>query len=43
MFSFKFGQTKVASKHFLKQRQVTDINTTDVNRLVPSDRVSCNN
>ena len=33
---FKFGQIEVASKDFHKQRQVTDIFSTDVNKMVLS-------
>ena len=40
---FKFGQIEVASKEFNKQRQVTDIFTTDVNKVVGSEKVSCKN
>ena len=40
---FKFGQIEVASKDFHKQRQITDIFTIDVNKVVLSDKVSCNN
>ena len=43
MSSFKFGQTKVASKDFHRQKQITDILTIDVNKVVLSDIVSCNN
>ena len=42
MFSFKFGQIEVAPKDFPKQRQITDIFTIDVNKVVLSDKVSCN-
>ena len=40
---FKFGQIEVASKDFHKQRQITDIFTIDVNKVVLSDKVPCNN
>ena len=40
---FKFGQIEVASKNFHKQRQITDIFTIDVNKVVLSDKVPCNN
>ena len=43
MSSFKFGQIEVASKDFHKERQITDISTTDVNKVVLSDKVTCNN
>ena len=43
MFSFKFGQMEVASKKFQKQRQITDIFTIGVNKVVLSDKVSCKN
>ena len=39
----KFGQKEVKSKDFYGQRQTTDIFTMDVNRLVISDKVLCNN
>ena len=40
---FKFGQIGVASKDFHKQRRITDIFTIDVNKVVLSDKVPCNN
>ena len=40
---FKFGQIGVASKDFHKQRRITDIFTIDVNKVVLSDKVLCNN
>ena len=40
---FKLGQKEVTAKDFYKQRQITDIFTIDVNKLVVSDKVSCNN
>ena len=43
MFSFKLGQIEAASKDFYKQRQITDIFTIDVNKIVYSDKVPCNN
>ena len=42
MKMFKFGQIEVASKDFHKQRQITDIFTIDVNKVVLSDKVPCN-
>ena len=39
----KFGQKEVTTKDFYGQRQITDIFTIDVNRMVVSDKVSCNN
>ena len=39
----KFGQIEVASKDFYGQRQITDIFTIDVNQVVLSDKVPCNN
>ena len=39
----KFGQKEVTTKDFCGQRQITDIFTSDVNELVVSDKVSCNN
>ena len=43
MSSFKFGPIEVVSIDFHKQRQITDIFTIDVNKVVLSDKVSCNN
>ena len=40
---FKFGQKEVTTKDFYEQRQITDIFTIDVNKLVVSDKVPCNN
>ena len=42
MSSFKFGLIEVASKDFHKQRQITDVLTTDVNKVVLFDKLSCN-
>ena len=39
----KFGQKEVTTKDFFGQRQITDIFTIDVNNVVVSDEVSCNN
>ena len=39
----KFGQKEVATKDFYGERQITDIFTIDVNKLVISDKVPCNN
>ena len=39
----KFRQKEVATKDFYGQRQITDIFTIDVNKVVVSDKVSCNN
>lgn len=41
--SFKFGQIEVASKDLHKKKQVTNIFTIDVNKVLVSVRVSCNN
>ena len=43
MSSFKFRQIEVASKDFYRQRQMNDIFTIDVNKVVLSDKVPCNN
>ena len=40
---FKFGQKEVTTKDFYGQRQITDIFTIDLNKVVVSDKVSCNN
>ena len=34
---FKFGQIEIASKDFRKQKQVTNILKTDVNKVVFSE------
>ena len=39
----KFGQKEVTTKDFYGQRQITDIFTIDVNKVVISDKMSCNN
>ena len=39
----KFGQKEVTTKDFYGQRQVTDVFTIDINRVVISDKVPCNN
>ena len=38
----KFGQKAVTNKDCYGQRQITDIFTIDVNRLVISDKMPCN-
>ena len=39
----RFGQKEVTTKDFYGQRQITDVFTIDVNKVVVSDKVSCNN
>ena len=39
----KFGQKKVATKDFFGQRQITDLFTIDISKVVVSDKVPCNN
>ena len=39
----KFGQKEITTKDFYGQRQITDIFTIDVNKLVVSDKLPCNN
>ena len=39
----KIGQKEVTAKGFYGQRQITDIFMIDVNRVVVSDKVPCNN
>ena len=39
MSCFKFDRIKVATKDFHKKKQLTDIFTIDVNKIVVSDRV----
>ena len=38
----KCGQKEVKAKDFYKERQTTNIFTIDVNKLVVSEKVSCN-
>ena len=38
-----FGQKEVTTKDFYGQRRVTDIFAMDVNKVVISDKVPCNN
>ena len=40
---FKYGQKEVTSKDFYGRRQITDIFTIGVNKLVVSDKVPVNN
>ena len=39
----KVGQKEVTTKDFYRQRQITDIFTIDITKVVVSDEVSCNN
>ena len=39
----KLGQKEVTTKDFYGQRKITDIFTVDVNKVVISDKMSCNN
>ena len=39
----KFGQKDVTTKGFYKKRQITGLFTIDVNKMVVSDKTSCNN
>ena len=39
----KFGQREVTAKDSYVQRQITDIFTIHVNKVVASDKVPCNN
>ena len=43
MSCFKFGQKEVTTKDFYGQIQITDIFTINVNKLVLSKKVPCNN
>ena len=43
MSNLKFSLIEVASKHFCQYRQITDIFTIDVKKVVISDKVSYNN
>ena len=40
---FKFGQTEVMQKEFNRQRQISDIFTIDVNKVVVSEKVPRDN
>ena len=40
---FKFGQKKVTTKDSYGQRQITDIFTINIKKLVVSDKVPCKN
>ena len=40
---FKFGQTEVMQKEFNRQRQISEIFTIDVNKVVVSEKVPRNN
>ena len=39
----KFGQKEITTKDFYRQIQITNIFTIDINKLVVSDKVPCNN
>ena len=39
----KFDQKEVATKDFYGQRQITNVFTIDVNKVVASEKVPCNN
>ena len=39
----KFGQKDITTKDFYGQRRLTDIFTIDINKVVISDKVLCNN
>lgn len=43
MSCFKFGKIEIASKNFCKQKRVPGISTTDLNKVLVSDKVSWNN
>ena len=38
-----FGQKEVTTKDFYGQRQITGLFTIDINKVVVSDKVPCNN
>ena len=40
---FKFGRKEVTVKDFHGQRQISDMFTIDVNKMVIHDKVPCNN
>ena len=39
----EFDQKEVTTKDFYGQRRITDVFTTDINKLVISYKVPCNN
>ena len=39
----KFGRKEVTTKDFWGQKQITDLFTIDINKVVVSDKVPCNN
>ena len=39
----KFGQKEVTTKDFYGQRQITDLFTSDKNKVVVFDKVPCKN
>ena len=39
----KFDQKEVTTKNFYGQRQITEIFMIDVNKVLVSDKVPCNN
>ena len=39
----KFGQKELTTKDFYRQRQITDIFTIDVNKVVVPNKLLCNN
>ena len=39
----KFGEKEFTTKDFYGQRQITDLFTIDISKVVVSDKVSCNN
>ena len=39
----KFNQKEVTTKDFYGQRQIADLFTIDVNNVMVSDKVPCNN
>ena len=41
--TLKFGQKVVTAKDFYEKRQIPHIFTIDINKVVVSDKVPCNN
>ena len=39
----KFGQKEITTKDFYRQRQITDLFTINVNKVVISEKVPCSN
>ena len=43
MTALKFDQKSIASKGFSENKEVTELVKTDINKVVASDKIPCNN